>query len=126
MKKLILLSLGIILEVQIASATGMSMRSFCNPVLTSDGNAKLILHTVSMAPPGGPVTSSQTLSVDGKDYKRLSSGKYEQGITMKMVPLKYPSGSISSSLSFITLNPGKSIVSPIKEALYNCVSKPGM
>lgn len=122
-----LATLAIVLEVQIASASGISMRSICNPVLTDDGNVQLILHTVSTTPPGGPATSTQTLSVDGKVYKRVSNGKYEQGITMKMVPLKYPSGSISSNLKFVTLNAGSSSVSSIKEALYICAAaKPGM
>ena len=125
MNQIIFSFLAIVIGTQMATATGISMRSTCTSVLTNDGNATILLQTVSMSAPGGPVSSKQTLSIDGKSFARLSAGKYEQGLTMKSVPLQYPSGAVSRSLSFITINPGNALVKAINEGLYYCVPQSG-
>lgn len=125
MKKIMLTISLISLHLNFAMATGIAMRTTCAPVIADEGQPVIVFRTLTMTPPGGPVTTTGSVNIDGKEYKMEKKGNYEQGLKIKNVPLKYPSGAVSSSIAFITLNPGKSTVAAVNEVLYKCDSKPG-
>jgi hypothetical protein len=109
-----------IFSVSGAMASGFVIKMKCSPLASE---APVIEFLTTQTGAQGPITKQSSVTVgESQSFKLLKNGEFSKGLKITSVPLQTPSGNVSASLFFISIEPGQSGVEPQFEVLYQCIS----